>query len=71
MNVIPKTFLGFFVTRTFTGVDDTPPSVMNSLVSDYFPPKSRSKPFGLINAAGAFGALIGTVLGVMVGYLTG
>jgi len=44
---------------------------MNSLVSDYFPPKIRGKPLGLINATAAFGALIGTILGVIVGYATG
>jgi len=71
LNAIPRTFLGFFATRTLTGIDDTPPSGMNSLVSDYFPPKSRGKPLGLISATGAFGALIGTVLGVVIGYAMG
>lgn len=71
LNTIPRTFIGFFTTRTLTGIDDTPPSGMNSLVSDYFPPKSRGKPLGLINASGAFGALIGTVLGVVIGYSMG
>lgn len=71
LNTIPRNFLGFFVTRTLTGVDDTPPSGINSLISDYFPPKSRGKPLGLINATGAFGALLGTVFGVMLGYVYG
>ncbi len=71
LNTISKTFSDFLFTRTLTGIDDTPPSTMNSLVSDYFPPNSRGKPLGLINAAGAFGALIGTILGVIVGYVTG
>lgn len=71
LNALPKTFSEFFLTRTLTGIDDTPPSGMNSLVSDYFPPKSRGKPLGLINAAAAFGALIGTILGVIVGYVMG
>jgi len=71
LNAVPGTFLGFFVTRTLTGIDDAPPSGMNSLVSDYFPPKSRGKALGLINASSAFGALIGTVLGVVVGYALG
>jgi len=71
LNAIPKTFSEFFLTRTLTGIDDTPPSGMNSLVSDYFPPKSRGKPLGLISATAALGALIGTVLGVIVGYATG
>jgi len=71
LNAIPKTFSEFFFTRTLTGIDDTPPSGMNSLVSDYFPPKSRGKPLGLINATAALGALIGTILGVVVGYTTG
>ncbi|MEM3384641.1 MAG: MFS transporter [Nitrososphaeria archaeon] len=71
LNTLPKNFEGFFVTRTLTGVDDTPPSGINSLISDYFPPKSRGKPLGLINATGAFGALIGTIVGVMIGYVYG
>ena len=71
LNAVPRTFLAFFATRTLTGIDDTPPSGMNSLVSDYFPPKSRGKALGLINASGAFGALIGTILGVVIGYATG
>ncbi|MEM4141095.1 MAG: MFS transporter [Nitrososphaeria archaeon] len=71
LNTLPKNFEGFFVTRTLTGVDDTPPSGINSLISDYFPPKSRGKPLGLINATGAFGALIGTIFGVMIGYVYG
>jgi len=71
LNTVPRTFLGFFATRTLTGMDDAPPSGMNSLVSDYFPPKSRGKALGLINASGAFGALIGTILGVVIGYATG
>jgi predicted MFS family arabinose efflux permease len=71
LNTVPRTFAGFFVTRTLTGIDDTPPSGMNSLVSDYFPPKSRGKALGLINASGAFGALIGTILGVVIGYAMG
>jgi len=71
LNTVPRTFLGFFATRTLTGIDDAPPSGMNSLVSDYFPPKSRGKALALINASGAFGALIGTILGVVIGYATG
>jgi ACS family hexuronate transporter-like MFS transporter len=71
LNTVPRTFLGFFFTRTLTGIDDAPPSGMNSLVSDYFPPKSRGKALGLINASSAFGALIGTVLGVVIGYAMG
>ena len=71
LNAIPRTFSEFFLTRTLTGVDNTPPSGMNSLVSDYFPPKSRGKPLGLLSATAALGALIGTILGVIVGYATG
>ena len=71
LNTLPRNFLGFFITRTLTGVDDTPPSGINSLISDYFPPKSRGKPLGLINATGAFGALIGTIVGVILGYSYG
>jgi ACS family hexuronate transporter-like MFS transporter len=69
LNTLPRAFTGFFITRTLTGVDNTPPAGIHSLLSDYFPPKKRGKPFGLISAAGAFGALIGTIVGVAVGYV--
>ncbi len=71
LNTLPRTLSGFFITRTLTGVDNTPPAGIHSLLSDYFPPKKRGKPFGLISAAGAFGALIGTVAGVALGYAYG
>lgn len=71
LNTLPKNFGDFFITRALTGVDDTPPSGINSLISDYFPPKSRGKPLGLINVTGAFGALVGTIIGVMLGYVYG
>ena len=71
LNTLPRAFTGFFITRTLTGVDNTPPAGIHSLLSDYFPPKKRGKPFGLISAAGAFGALIGTIVGVAVGYVYG
>jgi len=71
LNTVSKTFSDFLITRTLTGIDDTPPSTMNSLISDYFPPSSRGKPLGLISASAALGALIGTILGVVIGYATG
>ncbi|MEM4191188.1 MAG: MFS transporter [Nitrososphaerota archaeon] len=71
LNTLPRSFLGFFVTRTLTGIDNTPPSGIVSLISDYFPPIKRGKPLGLIGATGAAGALIGTVIGVLIGYAYG
>ncbi|MCX8193639.1 MAG: MFS transporter [Nitrososphaeria archaeon] len=68
LNTIPRSFQGFFITRALTGVDNTPPAGIHSLLSDYFPPKKRGKPFGLIGASGAFGALLGTIIGVLIGY---
>lgn len=71
LNTSSKAFSDFLTTRTLTGIDDTPPSTINSLISDYFPPSSRGKPLGLISASAAFGALIGTILGVVIGYVAG
>ncbi len=71
LSTLPRTLTGFFIARTLTGVDNAPPAGIYSLLSDYFHPKKRGKPFGLISAAGAFGALIGTIVGVAVGYAYG
>ncbi|MCX8200627.1 MAG: MFS transporter [Candidatus Caldarchaeum sp.] len=71
ISTIPRTFAGFLTARALTGVDNTPPAGIHSLLSDYFPPKKRGKPFGLISAAGAFGALLGTIVGVQIGYAFG
>ena len=71
LNTLPRSFLGFFVTRILTGIDNTPPSGIESLISDYFPPKKRGKPLGLIGATGATGALIRTIVGVVIGYAYG
>jgi MFS family permease len=71
LNTLPRSFTEFFITRTLTGVDNTPPSGIESLIGDYFPPKKRGKPLGLIGATGATGALVGTILGVLIGYTYG
>ncbi|MEN3048452.1 MAG: MFS transporter [Candidatus Caldarchaeales archaeon] len=71
LSTVPRTFAGFLAARALTGIDNTPPAGIHSLLSDYFPPEKRGKPFGLISAAGAFGALLGTLVGVQVGYAFG
>ncbi|MCS7145737.1 MAG: MFS transporter [Nitrososphaerota archaeon] len=71
LSTVPRTFAGFLAARALTGADNTPPAGIHSLLSDYFPPKKRGKPFGLISSAGAFGALLGTIVGVQIGYALG
>lgn len=41
LNTLPRSFAEFFITRTLTGIDNTPPSGIESLISDYFPPRKR------------------------------
>ncbi|MCX8202873.1 MAG: MFS transporter, partial [Nitrososphaeria archaeon] len=71
LSTVPRTFAEFLGARALTGIDNTPPAGIHSLLSDYSPPEKRGRPFGLISAAGAFGALLGTLFGVQVGYALG
>ncbi len=62
LSAIAKTFGVFIVTRASTGIDDASYPGMYSLISDYFPPKSRGKIYGLLQIASPLGYMIGMVL---------
>ncbi len=59
INAMSKTFGQFFITRLITGIGYPTPSGAYTLTADYFPPKSRGKAMGLINAASPIGYILG------------
>lgn len=63
---IVKTFTGFLIARSSTGIDDSSYPGLYSLVSDYFEPKTRGKIYGLIQLTQPLGYLLGMLLALMV-----
>ncbi len=59
INAMSKTFGQFFITRLITGIGYPTPSGAYTLTADYFPPKSRGKAMGFINAASPIGYILG------------
>ena len=55
----PRTFL---ISRASTGIDDSSYPGIGSLISDYFPPKQRSRIFGFLQLSIPLGYLLGLVL---------
>jgi MFS family permease len=70
-SAIVKTFPGFLVTRSSTGIDDSSYPGMMSLLADYYPPKSRGKIFGLLQLTQPLGYLLGMVLALIIGGMIG
>ncbi len=70
-SAIVKTFPGFLVSRSSTGIDDSSYPGMMSLLADYYPPKSRGKIYGLLQLTQPLGYLLGMVLALMLGGLLG
>jgi MFS family permease len=62
LSALAKTFGVFVVTRASTGIDDASYPGIYSLISDYFPPKSRGKVYGLLQIASPLGYMVGMVL---------
>ncbi len=62
LSALAKTFGVFIVTRASTGIDDASYPGLYSLVSDYFPPKTRGKVYGALQIAMPVGYIIGMVL---------
>ncbi len=52
----------FLLTRAATGIDDSSYPGIGSLVSDYFPPKQRSRIFGFLQLSIPLGYLAGLIL---------
>jgi MFS family permease len=62
MSAVVKTFPAFLVTRSSTGIDDSSYPGMYSLISDYYPPKSRGRVYGILQLTQPIGYLLGMVL---------
>jgi len=71
LSAIVKTFPGFLVTRSSTGIDDSSYPGMMSLLADYYPPKSRGKVYGILQLTQPVGYLLGMVLALMLGGVIG
>jgi MFS family permease len=66
INALSRVFSQFFTTRIITTIDDAAPPGVYSLVADYFEPKDRGKAMGVINASSPIGAILGTVIPLMI-----
>ncbi|HNR03151.1 MAG TPA: MFS transporter [Anaerolineaceae bacterium] len=71
LSAIVKTFPGFLVTRSSTGIDDSSYPGMMSLLADYYPPKSRGKVYGILQLTQPIGYLLGMVLALILGGMLG
>ena len=71
LSAIVKTFPGFLVTRSSTGIDDSSYPGMMSLIADYYPPKSRGKVYGILQLTQPIGYLLGMVLALILGGMLG
>jgi MFS family permease len=66
INALSRVFSQFFITRIITTIDDAAPPGVYSLVADYFEPKDRGKAMGVINASSPIGAILGTVIPLII-----
>jgi len=66
INALSRVFSQFFTTRIITTIDDAAPPGVYSLVADYFEPKDRGKAMGVINASSPIGAILGTVIPLII-----
>lgn len=71
LSAVVKTFPAFLVTRSSTGIDDSSYPGMYSLISDYYPPKSRGKVYGILQLTQPIGYLLGMVLALLLGGVIG
>ena len=67
LSAVVKTFPGFLATRSSTGIDDSAYPGMYSLLSDYYPPKTRGRIYGLLQITSPLGYLLGMVLALLLG----
>jgi MFS family permease len=68
---IVKTYGGFLITRSSTGIDDSSYPGLYSLIADYFDPKLRGKVYGLLQLTQPLGYLLGMVLALIVAPMVG
>ncbi len=62
LSALAKSFGVFMATRASTGIDDASYPGLYSLVSDYFPPKTRGKVYGALQVAMPVGYIIGMIM---------
>ncbi|MDX1994647.1 MAG: MFS transporter [bacterium] len=62
LSAVVTTFPAFLVTRSSTGIDDASYPGIYSLASDYFPPRTRGKVYGLLQITGPLGFVVSLVL---------
>ena len=55
-------YVMFVITRASTGIDDTAYPGVESIVSDYFSPRVRSKAYGFLKLAPPLGSLLALIL---------
>ncbi|MBN1259210.1 MAG: MFS transporter [Anaerolineae bacterium] len=71
LNALARTFTGFMITRSSTGIDDSSYPGLYSLLSDYFEPRLRGKVYGLMQMSGPLGFMVGTILATQLGAVMG
>jgi MFS transporter, Spinster family, sphingosine-1-phosphate transporter len=62
LNTRAPTYPAFMVTRASTGIDDSSYSGLESMVSDFFEPRLRSKAYGILAVAPSIGYLLAMIL---------
>ena len=68
---VVRTYGGFLITRSSTGIDDSSYPGLYSLIADYFDPKLRGKVYGLLQLTQPLGYLLGMVLALIVAPMVG
>lgn len=66
LSAIARTFPVFLATRASTGIDDSSYPGIYSLISDYFPPKTRGKVYGFLQVAQPLGYMVGMLLALLL-----
>ena len=62
LSAVAPTAKLFLISRASTGIDDSSYPGIGSLISDYFPPRQRSRIFGFLQLSIPLGYLLGLVL---------
>lgn len=65
LSAVARTFPAFLASRASTGIDDSSYPGMYSLISDYFPPRTRGKVYGFLQIAQPLGYMIGMLLAIL------
>ena len=63
---IVRSYSGFLITRSSTGIDDSAYPGLYSLVADYFNPKIRGRIYGILQLTQPIGYLLGMILALMI-----